>query len=101
MIRPGGTAFIIDNNLEVGTFAEWPRYTPYYKQATAPEVKQFWHEQGFTEESIASEWRFARREDLEKIDRLEFGDALAIRLLAKHDGLQISCHYKLYYRSYQ
>jgi hypothetical protein len=93
-------AFIIDNDLEEGTFAEWLRYTPYYKKATAPEVTQFWRDQGFTEESIASEWRFERREDLEKVVRLEFGDELATRLLAKHDGVRISCHYKLYYRGY-
>ena len=100
MIRPGGMAFIIDNDLIEGTFAEWLRQTPYYKKATASGVKQFWREHGFTEESIASEWRFERREDLEKVVRLEFGYALAAKLLAQHDGVQISCHYKLYYRSY-
>ena len=100
VVRPGGTAFIIDNDLVEGTFAEWLRQSPYYKKATASEVKQFWREQGFAEESIASEWRFERREDLEKVVRLEFGYALAAKLLAQHDGVQISCHYKLYYRSY-
>jgi ubiquinone/menaquinone biosynthesis C-methylase UbiE len=100
VLRPGGTAFIIDNDLVEGTFAEWLLQTPYYKSATASEVTQFWREQGFTERSIPSEWRFERREDLEKVVRLEFGDALAEKLLAQHEGLQISYHYKLYYRSY-
>ena len=100
VIRPGGTAFIIDNDLVEGTFAEWLQQSPYYKNATASEVSQFWREQGFREQSIASEWRFARREDLEKVVRLEFGDVLADKLLAQHEGLQISYHYKLYYRSY-
>jgi ubiquinone/menaquinone biosynthesis C-methylase UbiE len=100
VIRPGGTAFIIDNDLVEGTFAEWFQLTPYYKKATPSEVKQFWWEQGFTEQAIASEWRFERREDLEKVVRLEFGHPLADKLLAQHQGLQIACHYKLYYRSY-
>ncbi|HET6823493.1 MAG TPA: class I SAM-dependent methyltransferase [Anaerolineales bacterium] len=100
VMRMGGTAFIIDNDLAEGTFAQWLQHTPYYKKATASEVAQFWREQGFREQSIASEWRFARREDLEKVTRLEFGDVLAEKLLAQHEDLQISYHYKLYYRSY-
>ncbi|MDQ2691365.1 MAG: class I SAM-dependent methyltransferase [Chloroflexota bacterium] len=100
VIRPGGTAFIIENDLVEGTFAEWLQQTPYYKNASPSEVAQFWREQGFREESIPSEWQFERREDLEKVVRLEFGDALAGKLLAHHNGLQISYHYKLYYRSY-
>ena len=100
VMRPGGTAFIIDNDLAEGTFAEWLQKSPYYKTASASEVRQFWRAQGFTERSIPSEWRFARRDDLEKVVRLEFGDALAEELLAQHEGLQISYHYKLYYRTY-
>ncbi len=100
VMRPGGRAFIIDNDLAEGTFAEWLRQTSYYKQATAAEVQQFWREQGFKEESIASEWRFERREDLEKVVRLEFGEALSETLLAQHEGVQISYHYKLYHRTY-
>ncbi|HET6597801.1 MAG TPA: class I SAM-dependent methyltransferase [Anaerolineales bacterium] len=100
VMGPGGTAFIIDNDLVEGTFAEWLQCTPYYKKATAAKVAHFWREQGFIEQSIPSEWRFARREDLEKVVRLEFGDDLAGTLLAQHEGLRITYHYKLYYRSY-
>lgn len=100
VMRPGGTAFIIDNDLVEGTFAEWLRQSPYYKNATASEVSQFWREQGFNERSIPSEWRFERREDLENVVRLEFGDALAAKLLAQHEGVRISYYYKLYTRFY-
>jgi ubiquinone/menaquinone biosynthesis C-methylase UbiE len=100
VMRPGGTAFIIENDLAEGTFAAWLRQSPYYKNATASEVAEFWSEQGFRERSIASEWRFERREDLEQVVRLEFGDALARKLLADHEGLRVSYHYKLYSRSY-
>lgn len=100
VMRPGGTAFIIDNDLVEGTFAEWLQQTPYYKNATATEVAQFWRGQGFTEKSIASEWRFECREDLEKVVRLELGDDLAEKLLAQQESLRISYYYKLYYRSY-
>ncbi len=100
VMRPGGTAFIIDNDLVEGTFAEWLQQTPYYKNATATEVAQFWSGQGFTEKSIASEWRFECREDLEKVVRLELGNDLAEKLLAQQESLRISYYYKLYYRSY-
>ena len=100
VMRPDGTAFIIDNDLVEGTFAEWLQQSPYYKSATASEVSEFWRKQGFNEQSIPSEWRFERREELENVVRLEFGNALAAKLLAQHEGLQISYHYKLYYRSY-
>ncbi len=100
VMRPAGTAFIVDNDLVEGTFAEWLQKTPYYKNATPSEISQFWQAQGFIEQLIGSEWRFERREDLEKVVRLEFGDALAQKLLASLDGLRISYHYKLYYRSY-
>lgn len=101
VIRPGGTAFVIENDLVKGTFAEWLQHTPYYKQATPSEVAQFWREQGFSEKPIASEWRFEKREDLEKVVGLEFGHELAEKLLRHHDGLRISYYYKLYYRSYE
>jgi ubiquinone/menaquinone biosynthesis C-methylase UbiE len=100
VMRPGGTAFIIDNDLVEGTFAAWLQQSPYYKSATASEVTQFWHEQGFAEQSIPSEWRFERRKDLERVVQLEFGDVLAAKLLAQHEGLRISYYYKLYYRFY-
>jgi ubiquinone/menaquinone biosynthesis C-methylase UbiE len=77
VMRPGGTAFIIDNDLVEGTFAAWLQQSPYYKSATASEVSQFWREQGFIEQSIPSEWLFDKREDLENVVRLEFGEALA------------------------
>jgi ubiquinone/menaquinone biosynthesis C-methylase UbiE len=100
VMRPGGTAFIIDNDLVEGTFAEWLQQSPYYKSATASEVTQFWREQGFSERSIPSEWRFERREDLENVVRLEFGEALAAKLLAQYEGLRVSYHFKLYFRTY-
>lgn len=100
LIRPGGTAFIIDNDLVHGTFAQWLQQTPYYANTDPAEVRQFWRDQGFDEQTIASEWRFERREDLEAVVRLEFGDALALELLTNHAGLRVDYHYKLYYRTY-
>jgi ubiquinone/menaquinone biosynthesis C-methylase UbiE len=99
VLRPGGTAFIIDNDLRSGTFAQWLRHIPDW-QNDADEVEQFWHDHGFSLTRIMSEWRFSTRADLEAVVRLELGDALANRLLAEHNGLRVPYGYCLYHRHY-
>jgi ubiquinone/menaquinone biosynthesis C-methylase UbiE len=99
VLRPGGTAFIIDNDLRHGTFAQWLRRIPNW-QSDADQVEQFWHAHGFTLTRIMSEWRFNTRADLEVVVRLEFGDALAERLLADHQGVRVKYGYCLYHRRY-
>ena len=63
------------------------------------EVEAFWQAQGFDRVVVPSEWRFERREDLEAVVRLEFGDA-AERLLAEHAGTRVDYHYCLYWKRY-
>ncbi len=99
VLRPGGTAFIIDNDLRYGTFAQWLRQIPDW-QGDADQVEQFWRDHGFTLTRIMSEWRFSTRADLEAVVRLEFGDQLAERLLAEHEGLRVPYGYCLYHRRY-
>lgn len=100
IVRPGGVAFIIDNDLRSGTFAEWLRQSPHAPQLDPDAVEGFWASHGFSLERIASEWRFERRADLEAVVRLEFGEALAERLLAGHEGTRVEYHYCLYWRRY-
>jgi ubiquinone/menaquinone biosynthesis C-methylase UbiE len=100
VVRPGGTAFIIDNDLRQGTFAAWLRRSPYFHDVDPAAVEQFWADQGFTRTSIASEWRFATRADLEAVVRLEFPAALAAALLAEHPGTRVEYYYALYHRRY-
>lgn len=100
IVRPGGTVFIIDNDLRGGTFADWLRQSPYTPQPDPDIVEGFWAGHGFSLERIASEWRFARRDDLEAVVRLEFGDALAEHLLRGHEGTRVTYHYCLYWRRY-
>ncbi len=92
ILRPGGTAFIVDNNLRRGTFAAWLRRVPYFAALDADALDRFWREQGFSLEEIESEWRFERRADLEAVVGIEFpaaiaGPGFADQLLAEHEGL--------------
>jgi hypothetical protein len=49
---------------------------------------------------IPSSWHFERREDLERVVRLEFPADLAEELLAEHPGADIDYHYALYSRTF-
>jgi SAM-dependent methyltransferase len=98
LMRPGGTAFIIDNDLRHGTFARWLERTAYF--ASADVVEQFWQDHGFTLTRIPSEWRFENRADLEAVVKLEFGEELGAELVRDHDGLSVEYYYTLYHRTY-
>lgn len=101
VMRPGDTAFIIDNDLRYGTFAQWLQRSPLWQHVDADEVEQFWHDHGFTCTRIMSEWRFTSRADPEAVVRLEFGDTLADQLLKEHDDLRVEYGYCLYHRRYE
>lgn len=97
IIRPGGAAFIIDNDLTNGTFADWlNRAYP----RSAEQVENFWREQGFELTRICSEWLFESRADLEAVVANEFPAALVPQLLAEHTGLSIEYWYCLYHKRY-
>jgi ubiquinone/menaquinone biosynthesis C-methylase UbiE len=49
VLRPGGTAFIIDNDLRSGTFASWARRSPWLRETIPDEVEHFWADHGFTQ----------------------------------------------------
>ena len=100
VIRPDGTAFIIDNDLRTGTFASWVRRVSWFADTSPDEVEQFWASQGFTLHRIASEWRFESRADLEAVVHIEFPDELANQILREHYGTTVEYHYCLYSRRY-
>lgn len=99
VMLPGGTAFIIDNDLRGGTFATWLRRIPGYV-TDADLIENFWRDQGFHLVRIPSEWRFNTRGDLESVVKLEFGERLGGEILESHSGLSVDYHYALYWRTY-
>lgn len=98
VIRPRGTAFIIDNDLRTGDFARWLRLLPWVDDPSV--VEDFWSAHGFTLRRIASEWRFKCRADLEAVVRIEFPSEAAERILRAHEGTRVEYHYCLYYRHF-
>lgn len=100
IMRPGGTAFIIDNDRREGTFASWLQRTPFWARDDAGSVESFWAAHGFTLTRIASEWRFASRADLEAVIRLEFPGELGEQLVSEHSGLVVDYVYDLYSKQF-
>ena len=87
VLRPGGTACIVDNDATRSTFGAWfrrayPAYDPIG-------VQRFWDRQGFTTQHLTIEWTFDRREDLEAVARIELPPAVAAEVLATHEGLVV------------
>jgi ubiquinone/menaquinone biosynthesis C-methylase UbiE len=100
VLRPGGTAFVIDNDLRNGTFASWLRRAGSNGAPDPDRVEEFWIDQGFVLTRVASSWRFENRDDLERVVRLEFPERLVPELLAEVEGLEVEYHYALYSRTF-
>lgn len=100
VMRPGGMAFIIDNDLQSGTFARWLYQTEAYRDTSQVEIEDYWRSRGFSHQRIQSAWRFQSRADLEAVVRLEFGDPLVPKLLADHTGLEVDYAISLYHKRY-
>ncbi len=100
IIRPGGTVFIIDNNLRDGTFAAWLRRVPSFARLDPDTLDTFWRDHGFTRRAIASRWQFSDRSILEAVVKNEFPGQIAEEILVEHSGLTVDYVYDVWYRRY-
>ena len=83
VLRPGGIAVVVDNDVTRSTFGAWFRRAyPAYDPVA---VQRFWDRQGFTTEHLTIEWTFDRRDDLEAVARIELPPAAADEVLAAHE----------------
>lgn len=100
VIAPGGTAFIIDNDLRSGTFASWVLRSYEYSEEFIDDYEGFWQRNGFTIERLASRWTFEHREDLDQVIRLEFPEPHASAIIAEHTSLEVDYNLLLLHRTY-
>lgn len=98
VIRPGGTACIVDNDVTRSTFGAW--FTRAYPAYDPVGVQRFWDRQGFTTEHLTIVWTFDRREDLEAVARIELPPAVAAEVLATHEGLTVDYAVALRWKRY-
>jgi SAM-dependent methyltransferase len=99
VVRPGGTAFVIDNDATRSTFGRWFRRALPHFDAKA--VERFWTRQGWQREQLDIRWDFDSREDFEAVVGIEFSPTNADLILAEHpDATGVDYAVNLWWRHY-
>lgn len=97
VLRPGGTAFVIDNDASRSTFGTWfRRAMPAYDPLA---IERFWARQGWSRERLDIRWSYGSRADFESVVRIEFTEALAGEILAEHEGSGVDYAVNLFWRT--
>ena len=98
VLRPGGLAVVVDNDVRRSTFGAWFRRSyPAYDPVA---VQRFWDRQRFTTEPLTITWTFDRRDDLEAVTRIELPPGPADDVLAAHEGLTVDYAVALRWRRF-
>jgi len=98
VLRPGGTAFVIDNDASRSTFGRWfRRAMPAYDPVA---VERFWARQSWSRERIDMRWSFLSRADFASVLRIEFAQTLADSILADHEGSGVDYAVSLWWRTF-
>lgn len=84
VVRPGGRAFVVDNDPTRSTFGAWFRRG--YPAVDPVRVEHFWHARGWEQHRVGTAWTFDSREDLEAVVRIELAPEVAAEVLAAHEG---------------
>jgi SAM-dependent methyltransferase len=84
VMRPDGTAFVVDNDATRSTFGAWFRRSlPGYDPEA---VERFWLRQGWSRRPLDIAWTFDSPQDFSRVLRIEFPAALADEILAADPG---------------
>lgn len=98
VLRPGGTAYVIDNDATRSTFGRW--FSRAYPSYDPLAVERFWSRQGWSRERLTIEWTFDSRADFEDVVRIEFPETAAEGILAEHEGTTVDYAVSLWHRRY-
>jgi SAM-dependent methyltransferase len=98
VMRPGGRAFVIDNDPTRSTFGSWFRRG--YPDVDYVGTAQFWADQGWERHPVEMAWTFDSREDLEAVVRIEFAADVAEEILAAHEGTSVDYAVNVWSRGY-
>jgi len=96
VLRPGGRLVIVDLDVRHRPYGDWMLADlPDYD---VREVDEFFQRLGFRIHPVETLWRFASREDLEAVLRIEFSARVAARAVARVSGLALPVGYRILYR---
>lgn len=87
VVRPGGVAFVVDNDATTSTFGGWfRRFLPSYDPAA---VERFWSSHGWHRERVTTSWTTDSRGEFEAVVGIEFDAATVESVLAEHPGTSV------------
>lgn len=99
VVRPGGAAFVIDNDATTSTFGSWFRRG--FGEVDPAAVEAFWIAQGWQRERLLVDWSFDSREDFEAVVRIELPTAVADEVLLEHpDATGVDYAVNLWWRTF-
>jgi len=99
VLRPGGTAFVIDNDPTTSTFGGWFRRG--FPEVDPVVVERFWTGRGWSRERLGIRWDFDTREDFESVVRIELPTAVAEEVLVEHpDATGVDYAVNLWWRRF-
>lgn len=98
VMRPGGRAFVIDNDSTRSTFGSWLRRG--YPDRDTAALADFWSGLGWQAHPVDMAWTFDAREDLEAVVRIEFPPDVADEVLTEHEGLEVDYAVTVWTRPY-
>ncbi len=98
VVRPGGRAFVIDNDATRSTFGRWFRRG--YPEVDPVVVARFWDHRGWERLAVDIDWSFDSREDLEAVVGIEFPTDLAEEILTEHPGTTVDYAVNVWTRTY-
>ncbi len=98
VVRPGGTAFVIDNDPTTSTFGRW--FTASHPDYDAAGVQRFWSRQGWTRTPLSMRWQMPDRRTFEQVVRIEFAPEVADWILAEHSGTGVDYAVNLWHRTF-
>ena len=96
VVRRGGAAFVVDNDVTRSTFGRWFRAA--YPGFDPAAVERFWSAHGWSRVPLLVDWRFESRADLEAVVRIELDPRTADAALTAHEGTTVDYAVNLWHR---
>jgi len=98
VMRPGGTAVILDNDPTRSTFGGW--FRDGFPEVDPAVVEAFWDSQGWSRTRVLTAWDFDWRDDLDDVVRIELPPEAAEHALSGHSGVHVDYAVNLWHRRF-
>lgn len=98
VLRPGGTAFVIDTDATRSKFGQWFRAALPDYDATA--VERFWARRGWSRIRVTIRWDFPDRASFQRVLAIEFPPQVAAQALAQEPGTGVDYAVNVFHRTF-